>query len=88
MQRSRQSPKAPRSRKQPRRTGYTTSAGWLGYGEEKMELLLRETLLEGYKHFKVKVGISLSSDTRRLTIACDVIGYDRGNMVRVNAIQV
>ena len=30
---------------------YTTSAGWLGYGEEKMKGLLEDTLSKGYKHF-------------------------------------
>jgi L-galactonate dehydratase len=28
---------------------YTTSAGWLGYGEDKMRSLLQETLSKGYK---------------------------------------
>ncbi|KAI7545619.1 L-galactonate, partial [Hortaea werneckii] len=37
---------------------YTTSAGWLGYGEDKMKGLLQETLGKGYKHFKLKVGTS------------------------------
>lgn len=67
---------------------YTTSAGWLGYGEDKMERLLQETLGEGYKHFKLKVGTSLSSDIRRLTIARNVIGYDCGNILMVDANQV
>lgn len=67
---------------------YTTSAGWLGYGEDKMERLLQETLEEGYKHFKFKVGTSISSDIRRLTIARNVIGYDRGNILMIDANQV
>ena len=67
---------------------YTTSAGWLGYGEDKMERLLQETLEEGYKHFKFKVGTSISSDSRRLTIARNVIGYDRGNILMIDANQV
>lgn len=67
---------------------YTTSAGWLGYEEEKMERLLQETLKEGYKHFKLKVGTSLEVDRRRLAIARDVIGYDRGNHLMLDANQV
>ena len=67
---------------------YTTSAGWLGYEEEKMRRLLEETLAKGYKHFKLKVGASLEDDKRRLTIARDVIGYDKGNTLMVDANQV
>jgi L-galactonate dehydratase len=67
---------------------YTTSAGWLGYGEDKMKGLLQETLSKGYRHFKLKVGSSVEQDTRRLTIARDVIGYDKGNVLMVDANQV
>ena len=67
---------------------YTTSAGWLGYGEDKMRVLLQETLSKGYKHFKLKVGSSVKADKRRLTIARDVIGYDKGNVLMVDANQV
>ncbi|KAK8018156.1 Bclgd1 [Apiospora marii] len=67
---------------------YTTSAGWLGYGEDKMRGLLQETLGKGYRHFKLKVGGSLEQDRKRLTIARDVIGYDQGNVLMVDANQV
>ncbi|KAI1387242.1 enolase C-terminal domain-like protein [Hypoxylon trugodes] len=67
---------------------YTTSAGWLGYGEDKMRALLRETLDNGYKHFKMKVGGSVEQDRRRLKIARDVIGYDKGNVLMVDANQI
>jgi L-galactonate dehydratase len=67
---------------------YTTSAGWLGYGEEKMKGLLEETLSKGYRHFKLKVGTSVEADRRRLGIARDVIGYDRGNILMIDANQV
>ncbi|KAI6870849.1 L-galactonate [Hortaea werneckii] len=67
---------------------YTTSAGWLGYGEDKMKGLLQETLGKGYKHFKLKVGTSLEQDKKRLSIARDVIGYDKGNILMVDANQV
>jgi L-galactonate dehydratase len=67
---------------------YTTSAGWIGYDQEKMERLLRETLEAGYKHFKLKVGISVESDRERLAIARNVIGYDKGNVLMVDANQV
>jgi len=67
---------------------YTTSAGWLGYGEDKMRGLLQETLSKGYKHFKLKVGADLDQDRRRLTIAREVIGYDSGNVLMVDANQI
>lgn len=67
---------------------YTTSAGWLGYGEEKMKALLRETIEQGYRHFKLKVGGNLEEDKRRLRIARDAIGYDKGNILMVDANQI
>ena len=67
---------------------YTTSAGWLGYGEDKMKGLLEETLSKGYRHFKLKVGTSVEADRRRLTIARSVIGYDKGNILMIDANQV
>ncbi|KAI0887844.1 enolase C-terminal domain-like protein [Annulohypoxylon maeteangense] len=67
---------------------YTTSAGWLGYGEEKMRDLLRETLGHGYKYFKLKVGTSVEQDRRRLSIAREIIGYDSGNVLMVDANQI
>jgi L-galactonate dehydratase len=67
---------------------YTTSAGWLGYGREKMERLLKETLDAGYKHFKLKVGTGLEQDKERLSIARSVLGYDKGNVLMVDANQV
>jgi L-galactonate dehydratase len=67
---------------------YTTSAGWLGYGRDKMRGLLEETLEKGYKHFKIKVGGDLAADKERLGIAREVIGFDRGNVLMVDANQV
>lgn len=67
---------------------YTTSAGWLGYGEEKMKGLLEETLSKGYRHFKLKVGGNVEADRSRLKIAREVIGYDKGNILMVDANQV
>ena len=67
---------------------YTTSAGWLGYGEDKMKGLLKETLEQGYKHFKLKVGGNLEEDRKRLSIAREVIGFDKGNVLMVDANQV
>jgi len=67
---------------------YTTSAGWLGYGKDKMQKLLKETLDAGYKHFKLKVGTSIEEDRERLSIAREVLGFDKGNVLMVDANQV
>jgi L-galactonate dehydratase len=67
---------------------YTTSAGWLGYGEDKLKRLLKESVEQGYKHFKLKVGANLEDDKSRLRIAREAIGYDKGNILMVDANQV
>jgi len=67
---------------------YTTSAGWLGYGQDKMRDLLKETLSKGYRHFKLKVGSDIEEDRTRLGIAREIIGYDKGNVLMVDANQV
>ncbi|KAJ5819012.1 hypothetical protein N7474_004603 [Penicillium riverlandense] len=69
-------------------SAYTTSAGWLGYGKDKMRELLRQSIAEGFKHFKLKVGGSVEEDRERLSIAREVIGYDQGNVLMVDANQV
>ena len=67
---------------------YTTSAGWIGYGKDKMRQLLQEAEGQGYRHFKMKVGGSLDEDRERLAITRDVIGFDKGNVLMVDANQV
>lgn len=67
---------------------YTTSAGWIGYSEERVRSSLEQSVKDGYKHFKIKVGRSLEDDKRRLTIAREAIGYDKGNILMVDANQV
>ena len=44
---------------------YTTSAGWLGYSDEKLRRLCREAVADGWTHFKMKVGGDLEDDLRR-----------------------
>jgi L-alanine-DL-glutamate epimerase-like enolase superfamily enzyme len=60
----------------------------LGYGEDKMRGLLKDTLSKGYKHFKLKVGSDLAQDKQRLSIAREIIGFDQGNVLMVDANQV
>lgn len=63
---------------------YTTSAGWLGYPDDKIRRLCREAISEGFTHFKVKVGADLSDDIRRTGIVREEIGPDRTLMVDAN----
>lgn len=65
---------------------YTTSAGWLGYSDEKLERLCREAIAEGFRHVKLKVGVSLEDDIRRVGIARAAIGDDAILMIDANQV--
>ncbi len=63
---------------------YTTSAGWLGYSDEKIRTLCREGIAEGWTHFKIKVGADLKDDLRRARIVREEIGPSRKLMLDAN----
>jgi len=63
---------------------YTTSAGWLGYSDEKMRRLCREAKVDGFKHMKIKVGSDLQDDMRRAAIIREEIGDDLQLMMDAN----
>ena len=63
---------------------YTTSAGWLGYSDEKLRQLCRKSLAEGWTHFKIKVGRDLQDDIRRSAIIREEIGWERKLMMDAN----
>lgn len=63
---------------------YTTSAGWLGYSDEKIQRLCREGIAEGFTHFKMKVGADLADDRRRAAIVRGAIGEQRTLMIDAN----
>ena len=65
---------------------YTTSAGWLGYSDEKIRRLCREGMAEGWSHFKIKVGRDLADDVRRAALIREEIGPDRKLMVDANQV--
>ncbi|PYS23166.1 MAG: fuconate dehydratase [Acidobacteria bacterium] len=65
---------------------YTTSAGWLGYSDDKVRQLVREALVDGWSHFKMKVGRDLDDDVRRAAIIREEIGPDRTLMMDANQI--
>ncbi|EPQ52034.1 enolase C-terminal domain-like protein [Gloeophyllum trabeum ATCC 11539] len=52
---------------------YVTSAGWLGYSDEKVARLTKEAVQAGFNHFKMKVGASLENDLRRGKIIRSII---------------
>ena len=65
---------------------YTTSAGWLGYGDDKLRRLCQEAIDAGFNHVKMKVGRDKADDIRRLTIAREVLGPDRHLMIDANQV--
>ncbi|HEV7292178.1 MAG TPA: L-fuconate dehydratase [Devosia sp.] len=65
---------------------YTTSAGWLGYSNEKLTRLATEAVEAGFDHIKMKVGRDLDDDIRRLEIVRAIIGPDRYLMIDANQV--
>jgi L-fuconate dehydratase len=65
---------------------YTTSAGWLGYSDEKIRRLCREGIATGCNHFKIKVGRNLADDIRRCRLIREEIGPERKLMVDANQV--
>ncbi|WP_394770505.1 L-fuconate dehydratase [Lacisediminihabitans sp.] len=65
---------------------YTTSAGWLGYSDEKLRRLCQEAVDAGYQYIKLKVGANREDDYRRLSIAREVIGWDVNLMIDANQV--
>ena len=63
---------------------YTTSAGWLGYSEEKIRRLCRESKAAGWKHIKMKVGSNLEDDIMRASVIREEIGEDVRLMMDAN----
>ena len=65
---------------------YTTGAGWLGYSDEQVRLLCREALASGWRHFKLKVGLSQEDDLRRARIMREEIGTEGTLMFDANQV--
>ena len=65
---------------------YTTGAGWSGYSDEQMRLLCREGLGSGWRHFKLKVGLSLEDDLRRARIMREEIRPESTLMFDANQV--
>jgi L-fuconate dehydratase len=55
---------------------YTTSAGWLGYDDEKVTRLAKAAVTDGFDMIKLKVGADLADDLRRFGAARAAVGPD------------
>ena len=65
---------------------YVTSAGWLGYSDEKLKRLCLEAKANGFEYVKLKVGKNLKDDMRRLDIARTTLGSDIKIMIDANQV--
>src|SRR5436190_2948569 len=65
---------------------YTTSAGWIGYSDEKLRALCREAVAAGWTHVKLKIGGKIEDDRRRARIVREEIGPDRFLMMDANQV--
>lgn len=65
---------------------YTTSAGWIGYSDEKVRQLCLSAIDDGWNHLKMKVGTSLDDDLRRAALIRETIGPDRSLMMDANQV--
>ena len=67
---------------------YSTSPGWLAFSGDRMKEVLEETIAQGFTVFKFKVGTSVEADRERLKAVRDVLGYDNGYQIMIDANQV
>lgn len=65
---------------------YTTQVGWLGYSTDAITELCQKYLDMGFTAFKVKVGLNLEDDIRRLKAVRNIIGWDKQLMVDANQV--
>ncbi|MDQ6720450.1 MAG: L-fuconate dehydratase [Candidatus Dormibacteraeota bacterium] len=65
---------------------YTTSAGWMGYSDDKIRTLADRAMAAGFTHLKLKVGGEPESDLRRARILRAAIGPDRRLMLDANQV--
>ncbi len=65
---------------------YTTSAGWLGYDDDKIRGLARAAVDAGWGAIKMKVGGNLADDIRRAGVLREILGPDRLLMTDANQV--
>jgi L-fuconate dehydratase len=64
--------------------GYTTGVGWSGYSNDHVRNLVEKAKAQGFKHFKVKVGLGLEKDDKKLKFMRELIGKDAIMMTDAN----
>jgi L-fuconate dehydratase len=65
---------------------YTTSAGWLGYDDDKVRALATAAVDDGWNAIKMKVGGSLDDDKRRAALLREILGPERLLMTDANQV--
>lgn len=65
---------------------YTSSAGWMGYTDDKMRQLCDDYMAKGWRWFKMKVGAAIEDDVRRASVMREAIGPDCKFMVDANQV--
>jgi len=63
---------------------YITSAGWMGYSDDKVRRLCREALAQGWTRFKIKVGRDSGANVHRAELVRQEIGPDATMMMDAN----
>jgi L-fuconate dehydratase len=63
---------------------YITSAGWMGYSDDKVRTLCREARRAGWTRFKIKVGRDSDENIRRCALVRKEIGPDCWLMLDAN----
>lgn len=63
---------------------YITSAGWMGYPDDRVRALCRESLRAGWTRFKIKVGRDSDENVRRCALVREEIGADAWLMLDAN----
>ena len=65
---------------------YITSAGWLGYDDDKVRTQCRSAIADGWDALKMKVGRDVADDLRRAKLIRSEIGPDRKLMLDANQV--
>ena len=63
---------------------YITSAGWMGYSDDRVRTLCREALAAGWNRFKIKVGRNSEENVHRCAVMREVIGPSSVLMLDAN----
>jgi L-fuconate dehydratase len=63
---------------------YITSAGWMGYDDDRVRALCRAALRAGWTRFKIKVGRDGGENVRRCALVREEIGADAWLMLDAN----